>query len=182
MPRPPFRSLPLRSELCLLLALSLSGLAGCGSADSTAAPQAEAEPTTPASALEELRAHVTELMARPEKTVETIEVQHLLVGFDGSGTKATRTKAEAEQLAADLFARIRAGEDFEELLTQYTDDQPPGIYSMTMGEPTPGVRPRQGLVPAFGNVGWRLDVGDFGVAVHDTRSSPYGWHIIKRTR
>ena len=38
---------------------------------------------------------------------------------------------------------------------------------------------RTRMVPAFGNVGWRLEDGEFGVAGHDPRTSPYGWHIIK---
>ena len=39
---------------------------------------------------------------------------------------------------------------------------------------------RSGMVPAFGNVGWRLDVGEVGVAAHHRSDSPYGFHVIKR--
>jgi hypothetical protein len=35
-------------------------------------------------------------------------------------------------------------------------------------------------VPAFGDVGFSLDVDGIGVAEYDEASSPFGWHIIKR--
>jgi parvulin-like peptidyl-prolyl isomerase len=41
---------------------------------------------------------------------------------------------------------------------------------------------RSGMVAAFGDVGWRLEVGEYGVAPFDARTSPYGWHIIKRLK
>ena len=44
--------------------------------------------------------------------------------------------------------------------------------------------PRQGMVAAFGNVGFALNVGEIGIADYDptTMTSPYGWHIIKRVK
>jgi len=47
---------------------------------------------------------------------------------------------------------------------------------------------RTAMVPAFGNVGWRLAVGEIGVAPYDgetrpeARQSPFGYHIIKRLK
>lgn len=38
------------------------------------------------------------------------------------------------------------------------------------------------MVPGFGNVGWRLQPGEIGVAPYDAKKSPYGWHIIKRLK
>ncbi|MGE0552335.1 MAG: peptidylprolyl isomerase [Gemmatimonadales bacterium] len=51
---------------------------------------------------------------------------------------------------------------------------------MTTGAPGPDYYPRQGMAPAFGDVGWRLQVGQIGVAPFDPDKSPFGWHIIKR--
>ena len=132
----------------------------------------------------ELRKHVAELNEKAEKDgVQLVEVQHLLVSFAGTGTRATRTKSEAEALAGDLWQQIQDGADFEALIREHTDDSPPGIYTMVDGvAPGPGQYPRRGMVAAFGNVGWRLDVGEFGVAGFDADTSPYGWHIIKRLR
>ena len=39
---------------------------------------------------------------------------------------------------------------------------------------------RTGMVPAFGDVGFKLAVGAIGVADYDPRTSPYGYHVIKR--
>jgi parvulin-like peptidyl-prolyl isomerase len=38
------------------------------------------------------------------------------------------------------------------------------------------------MVPGFGDVGWRLKVGEVGVAPNHSIDSPFGWHIIKRLR
>jgi parvulin-like peptidyl-prolyl isomerase len=39
---------------------------------------------------------------------------------------------------------------------------------------------RDGMVPAFGDVGFPLAVGEIGMADFNPQTSPYGWHIIKR--
>ena len=40
--------------------------------------------------------------------------------------------------------------------------------------------PRSAMVPAFGDVGFNLEVGELGLASYDDEASPFGWHIIKR--
>ena len=75
------------------------------------------------------------------------------------------------------------GEDFGELVKAHTDDSAPGIYTMVVDASqavTNKVFARSGMVPAFGNVGWRLQVGQIGVAPYDDTASPFGWHIVKR--
>lgn len=115
-----------------------------------------------------------------------ITVQHILIAFAGTGTQATRTKEEAKTLAYEIFDRAKKGEDYDALVTQYTDDSPPGIYSMSNIDVQPAADgseyPRQGMVPAFGNVGFVLQVGEIGIADYDPATSPYGWHIIKRIK
>ncbi|MCF6228312.1 MAG: peptidyl-prolyl cis-trans isomerase [Planctomycetes bacterium] len=135
--------------------------------------------------IEKLRAHCTELAAKAEDSADTIEVQHLLVSFGGAGTSATRSKDEAEEIAAKLFSEIEGGADFDGLVKEHTDDSHPGIYGMTMsggGDQSQKIYARSGMVPAFGNVGWKLAVGEVGVAPFSSAESPYGWHIIKRTK
>ena len=39
---------------------------------------------------------------------------------------------------------------------------------------------RDNMVPAFGNVGFPLALGEIGVADYDPSTSPYGYHVIKR--
>lgn len=120
-----------------------------------------------------------------------ITVQHCLIAFSGSGTSATRSKEEAETLAMELFEKAKQGEDFERMVVQYTDDSPPGIYRMANhgfeGDmsnriPSRNVFRRDGMVPAFGDTGFPLKVGEYGLAPFDTQKSPYGWHIVKRIK
>lgn len=162
----------------LLAALSSLALAACEAkkSEETAAP-ASSDSSKPA---------VVEstIPVKPEKEPDRIQVQHILIAFQGSGTEATRPKAEAEKLAKEVLDRARRGEDFDELVKKYTDDSPPGIYAMANN----GVAPdrakkeyaRGGMVPAFGNVGFAISVGNIDMAPWDAQASPYGWHIIKR--
>ena len=41
---------------------------------------------------------------------------------------------------------------------------------------------RRGMVPAFGDVGFRISVGEVGLADYDAKTSPFGLHIIKRIK
>jgi hypothetical protein len=117
---------------------------------------------------------------------EHIQVQHVLVGFTGSipGKRITRSQEEARVLAYDILKRAQGGADFNALVRDYTDDSPPGIYGMANRgvQPAQGEFPRDGMVPAFGNVGFALKVGGYGVADFDPRTSPYGYHVIKRLK
>jgi hypothetical protein len=126
--------------------------------------------------------------AASDKAPDVITVQHVLIGFQGSvpGKPITRSRDEAKALAEELFQKAKAGEDFDAMVKQYTDDSHPGIYSMANNgipaDPAQGVYPRTGMIPAFGNVGFALQVGEIGMAAYDAQASPYGWHIIKRTK
>jgi hypothetical protein len=118
---------------------------------------------------------------------ERITVQHILIAFRGSlpgDNKVTRSMGEAEKLALRIFERAKAGEDFDAMVKTYTNDAYPGIYKMTnMGvEPDRAKQeyPRARMVKAFGDVGFRLAVGEVGLAAYDPATSKYGWHIIKR--
>jgi hypothetical protein len=99
-----------------------------------------------------------------------ISLQHLLI--------------DAEELANKLYERAVKGEDFDLLVSQHTDDSPPGIYKLAnfgveadLGQ---GVYGRAQMVRAFGDVGFDLQVGEYGLAEYDPETSQYGWHIIKR--
>ena len=77
------------------------------------------------------------------------------------------------------------GEDFGELVKEATDDSPPGIYGIVLsgpGDQRNKIFQRSGMVAAFGNVGWKLEVGEVGVAAHHPKDSYYGFHIVKRTK
>ena len=123
---------------------------------------------------------------KPAEAPTRIRVQHILIGFAGSipGKGITRTKEEAKQLAGEILARARGGEDFDALVRQHTDDSPPGIYGMSgTGFPPKGDEyARDKMVPAFGDVGFAISPGNVDLAEYDPRTSPYGWHVIKRLK
>ena len=118
------------------------------------------------------------------KEPEQITVQHILIGFKNSVPKKPqeRSKGEAKALAYDILQRAQDGEDFDALVEEYTNDNVPGIMILTnKGAPrVAGGRTRSELVPKFGDVAFRLEVGEVGMANFNTANCPYGWHVIKR--
>ena len=117
---------------------------------------------------------------------EHIQVQHILVGFQGSvpGKPIRRSKDEAKTLAYQLLEQAQSGADFDALVRRHTDDSPPGIYGMSNRGVAPAKNEygRDQMVPAFGNTGFPLQVGEVGIADYDPRNSPYGWHVVKRIK
>lgn len=157
----------------IVLTLGWLGTCGCG------AP-GESGSDAP-SARERMHADAAGLAQRDEHDVERVVVQHVLVGVRSERMSSIeRSPEQAEALAARIFERALAGEEFEILIREYSDDTGPGTYAMTMGEPYSITYPRTTMVPGFGDVAWRLDVGEIGVAAYDARTSPLGWHVIKR--
>lgn len=124
----------------------------------------------------------------PNGEPKEVTVQHCLIAFQGSlgDQPVRRTKEEAEALAKDLMKMLEAGDKFDEIVRQFTDDSAPGIYSMANhgvpADPTRSVSPRGGMVAAFGDVGFKLQVGEYGLAEYDPEKSKFGWHIIKRIK
>jgi len=120
------------------------------------------------------------------KEPDHITIQHVLIGFTGSvpGKNITRTQEEAKKLAEEVLARAKQGENFDELVKKYTDDSAPGIYSMANNgvAPAAGEYPRSRMVPAFGDAGFPLQVGEIGMATYEKAKSPFGWHIVKRLK
>ena len=71
-------------------------------------------------------------------------------------------------------ARPRGGRQFDQLVAANTDDQAPGIYGMSNTGVTPatGETSRDGMVKAFGDVGFGLKVGEIGIANYDPTTTP----------
>lgn len=115
------------------------------------------------------------LLARPEQPVQKVKLQHILLAFVGAvrGSESGHTESEARALASDVLARARAGEDFTALMKKYTGDDGPGTYVVTQDD-------RADYAKYFGDVGFRLQVGEIGVAPYHHSKSPFGWHVIKR--
>ncbi len=167
------------AALAALLALLAVGCASKGGAKTTRAGSASKGSSKTA------ETKVTDAPAK-EKEPDHIQVQHILIGFAGSvpGKNITRSLDDAKAIAYGLLDSVKAGTTFDDLVVRHTDDRPPGIYGMS----NTGVAPdgskheyaRGSMVPAFGNVGFKLKVGEIGIADYDPRTSPYGYHVIKR--
>lgn len=179
------------SAACVALTLSLAACAKKEEPKQAATPppaQQTPKPATPAPQPTQTPGATvdpaTTMPVKPATPPDRVQVQHILIGFAGSvpGKQITRTQEEANKLAHELLARARKGEDFNALVREFTDDRPPGIYGMVASglTPNPGEFPRDGMVPAFGNVGFNISPGNIDIAEYDQASSPFGWHIIKR--
>jgi len=128
---------------------------------------------------------------KSEPEPDRVTVQHILIGFRRSveGKEITRSRSEAKALAYELFEKAKAGADFDALVVEHTDDAPPGIFVLSNfgAQPGEGEISRGAMVAAFGDVGFRLAVGEIGIADWNPNNnpqnlpiSPFGWHVIKR--
>lgn len=117
---------------------------------------------------------------------DRVTVQHILIAFDGSASskKVTRSKEDAQVLAEDIYRRARSGENFDDLVKEYTDDSVPGVYGMANhgveADRSRQIYERSMMAAAFGDVSFSLGVGEVGLAWYDPNRSKFGWHIIKR--
>jgi hypothetical protein len=126
------------------------------------------------------------LYKKPELDVKTVEVQHILISFDRkTGPNSNRTLEEAASLAYDILERVKAGGNFDTLVKAYSNDGGPGKYTMLSEGNTDQEKltfKRTDMVAAFGDIGWRLAVGEVGIATYDATKSKFGFHIIKRLK
>lgn len=159
------------ATLALLLVLGL----GCGGG-------AEPKPDPKPMAKPDLKPEPAPAAKKPEP--DRIQVAHILISFAGTRTNAKRSKADAEKLAGDVLGRVKKGEDFDKLMKDYSDDPGAGVYGLSNRgvRPAEGEYPRVDMVAAFGDVGFQLGVGEIGMSTFDAKSSPFGWHIIKRLK
>jgi len=117
-----------------------------------------------------------DILARPAGT-GTIMVQHVLIGWKDAPAAARsqdprskRTKEEADTLAKDILAKVRAGGDMAKLMKEFSED--PGSKDSARAYEVSADAP---LVEPFKNLSLRLNMGEAGLV-----KSPFGWHIIKR--
>lgn len=106
----------------------------------------------------------------------------LNTGIEGEdfGAFVTALNAEAEAKQKELTTKIEDGEmtvaDAEKVMQVFIED----LRARGDAKQATIEHPRAAMVPAFGDVGFALEVGDVGMADYDAEKSPFGWHIIKR--
>jgi len=105
---------------------------------------------------------------------EKVTASHVLIGYKGSSrSEATRTKAEARKLAEDILAKAKApGADFAALAKEHSEG-PSGKNGGDLGEFDKNTMHENFTKASFG-----LKVGDISGIVE----TPFGFHIIKRTK
>jgi len=105
---------------------------------------------------------------------EKVTASHILIGYEGSmRSKATRTKAEAKKLTEDILAKVKApGADFAALAMKHSEG-PSGKTGGSLGE-----FDKNTMHENFTKGTWKLKVGQ----ISDLVETPFGFHIIKRTK
>ena len=124
------------------------------------------------------------LTAGKKDEPDQVVVQHILIAFKKSipGRDIERSRKQARALAESLFDRATKGEDFDALVKEYSDDQYPcKVLVINDGvNQIRGASKRANLVARFGDISFRLEVGEIEMAAHHAALSQFGWHIIKR--
>ena len=111
--------------------------------------------------------HILKVVDKRE-AVGNIKVAHILISNDKELSKTD----DPEGKIKEIYAKIKDGEDFGSLASQFSDD--------TRSASSGGQLPMFGvgrMVPEFEEVAFSLEEdGD----VSEPFETPYGWHIVKR--
>lgn len=113
---------------------------------------------------------------RPDPQVGPAQVgaRHILIAYEGAARAqddVTRSQEEARIRAGEVAEQVRAGEDWNALHERYSDE--PGDRRGDLG--TFG---RGDMTPAFERAVWGMEIGQ----TSDPVQTPFGYHVIQRTR
>lgn len=121
---------------------------------------------------------VTEELAKKEPTDKELEkyyndnyycAKHILVNKPVEGAEVVEGEKQGEELANELLERAKGGEDFNAMITTYSQD--PGASSYPDGY----VFTDGDMLPPFESKVKELKPGEFGICESD-----YGYHVILR--
>jgi parvulin-like peptidyl-prolyl isomerase len=112
----------------------------------------------------------------PKETApEEVAASHVLIAYKGAErSTATRTKEEARKIADEVLAKAKApGADFAALAREFSDEPGAKDSGGDLGTFKKGV-----MAKAFEEAAFKLKVGE----ISDVVETPFGFHIIKRTK
>lgn len=165
-----------RGSLLLLVSLTAAGASGCAaiatSPSWTGGGMAVTGPLRIAREQTLADAERERLASQPQK----VGARHILVMHVGSKTRGeeiSRTREEAQTRAQECLLALRGGADFGEMVVKYSDE--PGSAERA-GDL--GVFKREVMVKAFSDTAFALKVGQISEVIE----TPFGFHVIKRTR
>lgn len=125
---------------------------------------------------EKLRTPREDLLKEVQETEgpDEIGAQHILISYKGAErSDSERSKEEAKKLAEKVLDKSRAeGADFAELAREYSD----GPSADKGGDL--GTFGRGTMAESFEKAAFKMDVGQ----ISDLVETPFGFHIIKRTK
>jgi parvulin-like peptidyl-prolyl isomerase len=115
-----------------------------------------------------------DILGRPAGT-GSVQVRHVLVSWkDAPGARdpraKARTKEDADKLAKEILAKVKANGDMAKLMKEYSED--PGSKDNAKAY---DVAPDTPFVEPFKKLALRLNMNEAGLV-----KTPFGWHIIKR--
>ena len=106
---------------------------------------------------------------------KSIGAKHVLVMHKDSERKppnVTRTREEARARAELVLKKVRAGEEFDKLIIEFSDEPGGAARGGDLG-----VFEKKVMVKAFSDTAFKLKVGE----ISDIVETPFGFHIIQRT-
>ncbi|MBI4956395.1 MAG: peptidyl-prolyl cis-trans isomerase [Myxococcales bacterium] len=121
-------------------------------------------------------AAATEERQRIAAEPEQITASHVLVMHRASKSKppnVIRSREEAQARAQECLLKLRGGIKFEDVVGEYSDEPGAGARGGNLG-----AFKRDAMVKAFSDAAFHLKVGEISEVIE----TPYGFHIIRRTR